>query len=73
MYHKILLALAVASFLAELAEMTWLAVEYGPPFGNFNNDALSSAIFFNALVVITEFAKIGIAGTLFHYGKMVTP
>ena len=66
-----MLGLAVASFLGELGEMTWLALVYSPPFGNNSCEALSAAVFLNSLVVIAEFARVVVTGLMFHFGKAV--
>ena len=71
LYHKILLVIAIISFLAELAEMVWLALDWAPPVGNYGCDAMSAAVILNSLVVIVELTRVGVAALIFQLGKMV--
>ena len=70
LFHSLLLALAALSFIAQLAEMTWLGLAHGPPVGNWACDSLSAAVCFNAIVVIVEFVRCGLAGYIFRCGMI---
>jgi len=72
MFQKIMLGLAIATFLAELIELIWLCMT-GPlyHFGSYACDSFSATVFLNVTVVVVECARLAFASTMFHYGKMI--